>query len=649
MNVEQLAANTIRALAMDAVQRANSGHPGMPMGMADIAVALWTRFLTVDPTAPTWPDRDRFVLSNGHGSMLLYSLLHLSGFDVTIDDLRSFRRWGSCTPGHPERDPRRGIEMTTGPLGQGFGTAVGMALAEARLRVIFGSELVDHRTFAFVSDGDLMEGISSEAASLAGHLRLGRLVYLYDDNHITIEGHTDLAFSEDVAARFDALGWHTSAVDGHDIEAVAAAIERALAEEDRPSLVVCHTHIGYGAPTKQDTAAAHGAPLGEEEIRRTKELMGWELPPFAVPEEVEALFAAAMRRGAEARQAWDRRRDERFAADPALAERWEAYQLPPAVRLDPPVYDAGAAVATRKMSEAVIQQLAELRPDLIGGSADLAPSTNTLIASSAGFSADDRLGRNLHFGIREHGMGALVNGVNLHGGERAFGATFLVFSDYMRPAVRLAALMECPSIWVWTHDSVFLGEDGPTHQPVEHLMALRAIPNLWVARPADPTEVAVAWEWAVARQDGPTAIVLTRQGLPIPEAPPDADLVRRGGYVRRDGSDVTLVATGSEVWVAGAAAELLGARGLSVRVVSLPCWEVFDAQEDAYRRLVLGDAPLVTLEAGITDGWQRLGPGLHLGIDRFGASAPWKDLAEHLGFTPEAVAGRIATWYEGLR
>ncbi|HHC07658.1 MAG TPA: transketolase [Actinobacteria bacterium] len=650
MHVERLAADTLRVLAMDAVQKANSGHPGMPMGMADLAVVLWTRFLRVDPDDPRWPDRDRFVLSNGHGSMLLYGLLHLAGFDVTIDDLKAFRQWGSPTPGHPERDPARGIEMTTGPLGQGFATGVGMAVAEERLRAVFGPGLVDHRVYAFVSDGDLMEGVAGEAASLAGHLALGRLVYLYDHNHITIEGSTSLAFSEDVAARFTACGWHTLAVDGHDQAAVAEALEVAIAEEERPSLLICHTHIGYGAPTKQDTAAAHGAPLGEEEIARAKELMGWELPPFVVPDEVYEFFRRAMDRGREAHRAWRERRDAAFAADPELAARWTAYHDPEPVRLSAPVHPPGTKVATRKLSGEVLQELAELRPDLVGGSADLAPSTNTIIRSAASFSAEDRLGRNLHFGVREHAMGAIVNGLTLHGGVRAYGATFLVFSDYMRAAVRLGALMETPSVWVWTHDSVFLGEDGPTHQPVEHLMALRGIPGLWVVRPADPTETAVAWELAMNREDGPTAIVLTRQGVPVPATPPDEELVRRGGYVRRDGGDVTLAATGSEVAVAEEAAVRLDEHGVSARVVSLPCLELFDAQDEGYRRGVLPpDRPIVTLEAGITRGWERYATpagALHLGIDHFGASAPWEVIAAEFGFTGEAVADRVAEWLE---
>ncbi len=644
---EQLAADTIRVLAMDAVQRANSGHPGMPMGMADLAVTLWTRFLRVDPEEPRWPDRDRFVLSNGHGSMLLYALLHLAGFPLSMEDIREFRQLGSATPGHPEYDPERGIEMTTGPLGQGFATGVGMAIAEAHLRDRFGEELVDHRVYAFVSDGDLMEGISSEAASLAGHLALGRLVYLYDDNHISIEGSTDLTFTEDVAARFRALGWHTRSVDGHDHEAIAAAIAEAVAEEDRPSLLLCRTHIGYGAPTKQDSAAAHGAPLGEDEVRAAKARLGWELPPFTVPQPVYDLFAEAMDRGRAARRAWETRRDALFAGDPDLARRWRAHHEPAPVRLEVPSYEPGAAVATRKVSGAVIQEAARLRTDLMGGSADLAPSTNTLIAASGSFSAADRSGRNLHFGIREHAMGAAVNGLTLHGGVRGFGATFLTFSDYMRPAVRLAALMGIPSVWVWTHDSIFLGEDGPTHQPIEQIASLRLIPRLHLWRPADPVETTVAWEAALARDDGPTAIVLTRQGLPVPGDAPRREDAARGGYVRRPGDDAVLVATGSEVWLAAAAADLLA--GISLRIVSMPCVEAFLGQEEAYRREVLGgDLPVASLEAGVTTGWEAFTGrrGLRIGIDGFGASAPWQALAEARGFTPEAVAARIRRWLE---
>jgi transketolase len=644
MSLDQLAVNAIKTLAMDGVQRANSGHPGMPMGMADIAVVLWSKFLKLDPTNPTWPDRDRFVVSNGHGSMLLYSLLHLSGFPVTLDDLKSFRQWGSPTAGHPEREPHRGIEVTTGPLGQGFGMGVGLAIAEEHLRAVFGADLVDHRTFALVSDGDLEEGVSSEAASLAGHLGLGRLLYVYDDNKISIEGSTSLAFTEDVAQRFASYGWHTTECDGHDRGAVEEAVEEALAVPDKPSLVIARTHIGHGSPNKQDTAGAHGSPLGDEEIALTKAAMGWDRPPFDVPDEVYEFFAAAMARGTVQRAAWD----QRLAAaqrDPDAAARWEAYWSHSAITIDGPEFATGTALATRKASEAVLNHIAPDVPSLLGGSADLAPSTNTYLASSPAFSKEDRSGRNFHFGIREHGMGAAVNGMAAHGGLRPYGATFFVFSDYMRPAVRLAALMGVPSIFVWTHDSVFLGEDGPTHQPVEHLASLRAMPGLWIVRPADATETAEAWELALNRTAGPTALVLTRQGLPVLER--ERGGVARGGYVLRPGTDAVLVATGSEVAVALGAADLLAERDISLRVVSLPCWEAFFAQDGAYRDEVLGDGlPVASVEAGSTFGWERVtgGGGLHIGIDTFGASAPAKVIAAEWGFTPESVAGRVADW-----
>ncbi len=645
---EQLAVDTVRALAMDAVQQANSGHPGMPMGMADIGVVLWTRFLKVDPTDPTWCDRDRFVLSNGHGSMLLYSLLHLAGFPLSMEDLQGFRQWGSPTAGHPERHPALGIEMTTGPLGQGFATAVGLAIAEAHLRAAFGPDLVDHRTFVFAGDGDLMEGIASEAASLAGHLGLGRLICLYDDNGISIEGSTALAFTEDVAARFVAYGWHTLAVDGHDRPAVADAITAALGEEGRPSLILCRTHIAYGAPTKQDSADSHGSPLGEEEIAGAKAAMGWPVGSrFAAPAEVCALFGEAMARGTETRRAWEQRRDRLFAADPGVAARWRQHWESAPVEVGPLGLQVGTSLATRQASGKVINALASRLPGLIGGSADLAPSNNTLIAGAADFQAATPGGRNLRFGVREHAMAAAVNGLAIHGGLRPYGATFLVFSDYLRPALRLAALMEAPSIFVFTHDSVFLGEDGPTHQPIEHLAALRAIPNLWVVRPADAGETAEAWELALARTGGPTALILSRQGVPVLDRSGREGGVHRGGYVLRGGDEAVLVATGSEVPLALEAAALLAAEGRSLRVVSLPCWEAFFSQDEAYRRSVLGEGqPVASLEAGSTFGWERIVGcgGLALGIDHFGASAPAKRLAVEWGFTPEAVAERVRAW-----
>ena len=637
LSAEQLAVNTLKALAMDAVQKANSGHPGMPMGMADIAVTLWGKFLNVDPDHPQWPDRDRFIVSNGHGSMLLYSLLHLSGFPVSMDELKNFRQWKYHTAGHPEIDHSVGIETTTGPLGQGFGTGVGMALAETHLRARLGEDLVSHRTFGFVSDGDLMEGISSETASLAGHFGLDRLVYLYDDNDISIDGSTNITFSEDVAKRFDAVGWHTQEIDGHDRPAIAEAIESALDEEGRPSLIVCHTHIAHGAPNKQDTASAHGSPLGEEEIELTKKAMGYPIdPPFHVDDLVYEFFTMAMERGRTAHKHWE----ERFAA--ADTTEWDAFHSTAPIRLDGPQFEVGQAIATRSSSGKVFTEIAEKVPGFIGGSADLAGSTMTVIDPDRLFSRDDRSGRDVPFGVREHGMGTLVNGMAIHGGLRPYGATFFVFSDYMRPAVRLSALMEIPSIWVWTHDSIFLGEDGPTHQPIEHLASMRAMPNLWVIRPADANEVIQAWEVALNRTDGPVALILTRQGLPTLEG----GNLERGGYVVRDGSDVTIIATGSEVSAALGAAELLDGDGVTARVVSLPCWELFAQQPADYRSEVLGLAPRVSVEAASVFGWEKIvGPdGMSIGIDHFGASAPAEVLAEQFGFTAEAIAGKVKTF-----
>jgi transketolase len=647
-SIEQRATDALRVLAIDAIERANSGHPGMPMGMADIASVLWSRFLVVDPDDPTWVDRDRFVLSNGHGSMLLYALLHLSGFPISMEDIEAFRQYGSVTAGHPEVDPERGIEMTTGPLGQGFATGIGMAIAEAHLRAVLGSDVIDHRTYGFVSDGDLMEGVAAEAASLAGHLGLGKITYLYDDNGITIDGPTALAFTEDVARRFDAYGWHTIHVDGHDRDAIAEAITSANADP-RPSLVLCRTHIGFGSPNKQDTSASHGSPLGDAETTLTRAAYEWDLPPFEIPDAVYVFYRDAMQRGRDAHAAWR----ERFAgatSEPQRARHIANYLDGAPAVLGVPDYEPGTKVATRSISGAVLQDAAVAVPGLIGGSADLTPSNNSRIEASTDFTAADPAGRNIRFGIREHAMGAIVNGITLHGGARGYGATFLTFSDYMRPAVRLAALMGTPSIWLWTHDSVFLGEDGPTHQPIEHLAALRAIPGLRIIRPADPAEVAAAWREALQRSDGPTGIILTRQGVPVPSDEPPLDLVTRGGYVRRDGSDVVVVASGSEVGLAEAAAKILQADGTSVRVVSMPCPEAFLAQDPGYRASVLGDdLPVATIEAGATFGWERFaGPdGLRIGIDRFGVSAPASVIASEWGFTPEAVARRLADWLQG--
>lgn len=634
LSIEQLAVNTVRALAMDAVQKANSGHPGMPMGMADIAVTLWGKYLRVDPDHPEWPDRDRFVLSNGHGSMLLYSLLHLSGFPLSLDEIRNFRQFGHHTAGHPEIDHKLGIETTTGPLGQGFGTGVGMAIAEVHLRSRLGPELVDHHTYGFASDGDLMEGISAEAASLAGHFGLGRLIYLYDDNKISIDGSTDITFSDDTVARFEALGWHTEEIDGHDRTAVAEALEAALAEEDRPSLIVCHTHIAHGAPNLQDTAAAHGQPLGHEEVKLTKEAMGYPLDPeFYVDDRVYEFFSTAMERGRIARREWVDRFDAADTTD------WEALHSPSPVSLTGPGFEEGEVLATRASSGKLFGEIADKAPGFVGGAADLAASTSTVIDASKLFARDNPSGRDIPFGVREHAKAAAVNGMAIHGGLRPYGATFFIFSDYMRPAVRLSALMEVPSIWVWTHDSIFLGEDGPTHQPIEHLASLRAMPNIWVIRPADANEVVQAWEVALNRTDGPVALVLTRQGVPTL---PTGHLAK-GGYVVRDGSDVTIIATGSEVATALDTARLLEEDGFSARVVSLPCWELFARQPEDYRSEVLGTAPRVSVEAASVFGWERIvgREGLSIGIDHFGASAPADVLAEQFGFTPQAVAAKV--------
>lgn len=643
---QRLATDTLRTLAIDAVERASSGHPGMPMGMAEIATVLWTEFLRVDPEHPAWPDRDRFILSNGHGSMLLYALLHLSGFDVSLDDLQNFRRLGSKTPGHPEYGHTPGVEVTTGPLGQGFATGVGMAIAETHLRDRFGPELVDHRVFGFVSDGDLMEGVAQEAASLAGHVGLGKLVYFYDDNAITIDGTTDLAFTEDVNSVFSAKGWQTERIDGHDPNAIRAALGRALAEHERPSLITCRTVIGKGAPTKAGTSGVHGAPLGPEEAFAAKEAMAWPGDePFLVPGGVYELYRNAMARGREARRDWEERRDAAFGEDPSREAEWKRYFDRPRVQLD--VAWPEKASATRAHSGALFPQIEREVPGLLGGAADLASSTKTKFPGSGYFSRTDATGRNLAFGVREHAMGAIVNGLTLHGGTRGYGSTFLVFSDYMRPAIRLAALMRIPSIFVFTHDSVLLGQDGPTHQPIEHVASLRLVPDLWVVRPADAIETKFAWELAINREDGPTALILTRQTVPVLERP-DTALGLGGATILREGDDAVVVATGSEVGLALDAAKLLAERGIELRVVSLPCFEAFQAQPANARETMLGPGlPRISLEAGCTTAWAALTgtDGLNLGLDHFGASGSADELAEALGFTPVAVAEKIAAWW----
>ncbi len=644
---------------MDAVQAANSGHPGAPMGMADIAEVLWNDYLRHNPANPRWANRDRFVLSNGHASMLLYSLLHLTGYkDFPIEQLQNFRQMGSRTAGHPEYEPDGPIETTTGPLGQGFANGVGMAIAERFLAATFnqpGFPVFDHYTYAIVSAGELMEGISHEAASLAGHLGLGKIIYLYDDNEISIEGSTDITFTEDVPARFRSYGWHVLEVDGHDLEAVDGAIRAAQAETERPSLIACHTHIAYGSPNKQDTAGAHGAPLGEEEVRLTKEALGW--PPdaqFLIPEESLAVFRQAVDQGQNAETEWRQVFENYRSAYPeqaALLETLWAGELPEGWENELPVFEPGdGPLATRAASGAVLNAVAAVLPTLVGGSAALAPSNNTLLKGYADFQADTPAGRNLRFGVREHGMGSLLNGMALHGAMLPYGGTFLVFSDYMRPPVRLAALMDQRVVSVWTHDSVWLGEDGPTHQPVEHLAALRAIPNLVVIRPADANETVAAWRIALERSEGPTALCLTRQKMAIlPEtASAASETVARGAYILADGPgapNVIIIATGSEVHLALEAREALAAKDISARVVSMPSWELFDAQPASYRDAVL--PPDVTarlaIEAGVTQGWAKYTglAGDVLGLDRFGASAPYKALVQNFGFTAEAVVARV--------
>ena len=652
-NLDQLCVNTIRTLAIDGVQKANSGHPGLPMGAADMAYVLWTRFLKHNPADPAWPDRDRFVLSAGHGSMLLYSLLYLTGYDLPLEQLKQFRQWGSRTPGHPEYGETPGVETTTGPLGQGLGNAVGMALAERLLAARFnqpGFEIVDHYTYVLVSDGDLMEGVSHEAASLAGHLGLGKLICLYDDNHITIEGDTALAFSEDIAGRFTAYGWHVQTADGHDRAAVAEALRRARAEGSRPSLISCRTHIGYGSPHRQDTAKAHGEPLGADEVRLTKEALGW--PPeaqFYVPDEALAHFRQALERGAEAQARWANLWADYEKAYPELATEWKrrlAGDLPAGWEAEVPVFRAeDGPLATRAASGKVMAALAPTLPELIGGSADLHPSTKTYLSAYPAVEKGSYGGRNLHFGIREHGMGAIVNGMALHGGIRPYASTFFVFSDYMRPTIRLAALMGLPVIYVFTHDSIMVGEDGPTHQPVEHLPSLRAMPGLVLLRPADANETAAAWRVALEHRDGPVALILSRQKLPILEGG-DPEGVARGAYVLADAENpqVLLLATGSEVEVALGAQKLLAEEGIAARVVSMPSWELFEAQPRDYRDSVLPPEirARVAVEAAAPLGWERyVGPqGAVVGMGRFGASAPYQVLAREFGFTAENVAAQ---------
>ena len=657
--LDVLGPNTIRFLAADTVEKAKSGHPGMPMGMADVAWALWTKFMRWQPQDLAWPGRDRFVLSAGHGSALLYSMLHLTGTGLTLEDLQGFRQLGSRTPGHPEHGWTPGVETTTGPLGQGLGNAVGMALAARMSAARFNTAAfapVDWRVFGICGDGDLMEGLSHEAASLAGHLGLGNLNFVYDDNHITIEGNTSLAFSEDVQKRFEAYGWHVLRANPYDPAELERALELAIAETARPSLVICRSHIGYGAPHKQDTMHAHGEPLGAEELAAAKVALGWPVAPaFLVPAEVRAAFAAraaALKPGYDAwhagMQAWRAAEPERAALWDAIAERKMPADLLEQMCAGAPT----ASAATRMHGNAALQRAASLVPALVGGSADLEPSTKTRIKDSASVTRTDFSGRNLHFGIREHGMGAILNGMALSTGFIPYGSSFLVFTDYARPAIRLSAIMEQPVIWVFTHDSIFVGEDGPTHQPVEHLAALRVIPHLEVWRPADGLETAAAWALALERRNGPTLIALSRQNTAVltrPESFRPADL-RRGAYVLRENAAkdaITIIGSGSEVGMSVEAATLLEAAGLPARVVSMPAPTLFLRQDAALRAAVLPPGGRrVSVEAATTDGWDRVvgERGLCIGLDRYGASAPGPALATHFGFTGEAAAKRILAW-----
>jgi transketolase len=666
-DLDRLAIDTIRTLSIDGVQQANSGHPGAPMGAAPMAYVVWTRFLRHAPMAPDWPDRDRFVLSAGHASMLLYSLLHLTGYDVTLDDLKSFRQWGSRTPGHPEYGLTSGVEATTGPLGQGITNAVGMAIAERRLAAEFnrdGHPIVDHWTYVIASDGDLQEGIASEACSLAGHLRLGKLIVLYDDNHIQLDGPTAMAWSEDVVARFEAYGWDARRVaDGNDVAAIEAAITAAR-EDDRPSLIAVRTHIGFGSPNKQDSQKAHGAPLGPDEVRLTKEAYGWDPDAsFQEPADALALFRSAIPDGDRLVADWEDRIAAYAAAHPDLAAEFRRRLLGGGLAAgwdaDLKSYETGSEVATRNASQDAIQSLAARVPELFGGAADLSESNLTDVKGEANFSAD-QAGRNLRFGVREHAMGGIGNGIAYHGGFIPYVATFLTFSDYMRGSVRLSALAGLHVIDVWTHDSVGLGEDGPTHQPVEHYAALRAIPNLWFVRPGDANETAAAWALAVERRDGPVALALTRQKLPTLSGTRvlAREGVARGGYVLREAMGgapaLILIGTGSELQLAFFAAEALEADGIATRVVSLPCWERFEAQDQAYRDAVLPPSVRrrVSVEIGVTLGWDRWvgDEGAIIGLDHFGASAPAGTIFEHFGFTVDRVAdvGRRVV-REGLR
>lgn len=654
-SLDELCVNTIRTLSMDAVQAAESGHPGMPMGMADAAYVLWTKFLKHDPSNPDWYDRDRFILSAGHGSMLLYSLLHLTGYDLSLEELKNFRQWGSKTPGHPEYGDTPGVETTTGPLGQGFATGVGMAMAERHLAAVFNTDdhkITDHYIYGIVSDGDLMEGISHEAASLAGHLKLGKIVYLYDANEISIDGSTDLAYTEDAAKRFESYNWHVLKVDGHDRQAVEEAIEKARSVDSKPSIIICRTHIGYGSPNKQDSADSHGSPLGGDEIAKTKKNLGWDPDKkFYIPDQVLSHFRKAVAKGEELSKEWKAKFDAYKKENRAKAEDFETRikrVLPGNFEQMLPVFETSEkGIATRAASGKVINAISDNIPAMLGGSADLTGSNKTWIDNAAIFDSGNYAGRNVHFGVREHAMGAALNGMALHGGIIPFGGTFLIFSDYCRPAIRIAALSHIPSIFVLTHDSIGLGEDGPTHQPIEHLASLRAMPNVQVLRPADANEVAWSWKAALEYEDGPSLLALTRQALPIFDRNKtnDASLVGKGAYILSDSEgdipDLILIATGSEVQLIMDAQQELRSMDIDCRVVSMPSWELFEKQDEAYRQKVLPNsvAARISIEAGSTFGWQKWvgSKGVTIGIDHFGASAPYEEIYEHFGLTTGRV------------
>ncbi len=656
-NIDDICINTIRTLAMDAIQKANSGHPGAPMGLAPAAYVLWTKILKHNPKNPHWHDRDRFVLSGGHASMLLYSVLYLSGYDISLEDIKNFRQWGSKTPGHPEFGCAPGVETTTGPLGQGFANAVGMSMAERHLAAIFNRpnfDIVDHYTYAMCGDGDLMEGLTSEAASLAGHLNLGRLICIYDNNKISIEGSTDLAFTENVELRFKAYNWHVIKVDdGNDLNGIFSAIQEAKSEHQRPSLIMLKTHIAFGSPNKQDSASAHGAPLGEEEVGLTKQNLSWpENTTFYIPEGVLESFRKGVEKGKEAESLWQEMLEEYKKEYPDLAIKFMNTMeglLPEVWDEDIPNFSKTDSVATRAVSGKILNAISETLPTLIGGSADLAPSNNTLMTSAKDFQKNQYSGRNIHFGVREHAMGGITSGMAIHKGLKSYCGTFLVFADYMRPSIRLAAMMKLPVIYIFTHDSIAVGEDGPTHQPIEQLASLRAIPGLIVIRPADASETVEAWRIAIKTKDAPVALILSRQKLPVLDKKiyNMAEGISNGAYILKDSNgkpDAIIIATGSEVHVALSAEKILAQNGASIRVVSMPSWELFEKTSQGYKDKVLPpDVKIrIAIEAGIPMGWERYvgDHGSIVGISRFGASAPGETVMEKFGFTAENIVQR---------